>query len=136
MTGNLQAFSTEEFQDRVKRVQERMGENGIDVLLLHSPENIYYLAGHQTSGYFAYQAAVLAQNGDPWLLLRYLERGNVDEYSWLTEAVTWKEGDDVVEKTLALLRAVGATIVAFPIALFMTRTRSEAARRLRAKSVL
>lgn len=108
MTGNLQAFATGEFADRVRRVQERMGESGIDVLIVHSPENIYYLTGHQTSGYFAYQAAILARDGDPLLLLRYLERGNVAEYSWLDEAVTWKEGEDFVEITLDLLRAAGA----------------------------
>lgn len=107
MKGNRQAFSTGEFHDRVRRVQDEMGARGIDVLLVHSPENIYYLTGHQTSGYFAYQVVVLMPDADPQLLLRYLERGNVDEYSWLSEAATWKEGDDVVEKTLELVRASG-----------------------------
>jgi Xaa-Pro dipeptidase len=105
MTGNRQAFSTGEFQARVRRVQEAMAGRGIDILLIHAPENIYYLTGHQTSGYFAYQTVVLAQSGEPQLLLRLLERGNVDEYSWLAGAKTWREGDDVVEKTLELVRA-------------------------------
>jgi Xaa-Pro dipeptidase len=104
MTGNRQAFSTGEFQTRVRRVQEQMAARGIDILLIHAPENIYYLTGHQTSGYFAYQLVLLAQSGEPRLLLRFLERGNVDEYSWLETAETWKEGDDLVEKTLALVR--------------------------------
>jgi len=108
MEGKHQAFSTGEFRDRVRHTQEQMGERGIDILLIHSPENIYYLTGHQTSGYFAYQVVILAQKSEPQLLLRYLERGNVDEYSWLSEATTWKEGDDVVEKTLDLVRALGA----------------------------
>jgi Xaa-Pro dipeptidase len=108
MKGNQQAFSTIEFRDRVRRVKEQMNADGIDVLLVHSPENIYYLTGHQTSGYFAYQVLILSQKAEPQLLLRYLERGNVDEYSWLTEAATWKEGEDVVAKTLDLARAAGA----------------------------
>lgn len=108
MKGNRQAFSTGEFRDRVRLVQKQMEERGIDILLIHSPENIYYLTGHQTSGYFAYQVVILTRKAEPQLLLRYLERGNVDEYSWLPEAVTWKEGDDVVEKTLGLIRAAGA----------------------------
>ncbi len=106
MTGHLQAFSTAEFEERVRRVQARMGEQGIDVLLIHAPENIYYLTGHQTSGYFAYQVVILARSGAPRLLLRHLERGNVEEYSWLSEAATWREGDDLVEKTLALIPEV------------------------------
>jgi Xaa-Pro dipeptidase len=39
------------------------------------------------------------------LLLRYLERGNVTEYSWLAFAETWREGDDLIEKTLELVRS-------------------------------
>ena len=105
MTGNRQAFSTSEFQARVRRVQEEMIDGGIDILLIHAPENICYLTGHQTSGYFAYQVVVLAQSGEPQLLLRLLERGNVDEYSWLENAKTWREGDNLVEKTLDLVRA-------------------------------
>jgi Xaa-Pro dipeptidase len=105
MTGNRQAFSTGEFQTRVSRVQEAMASRGIDILLIHAPENIYYLTGHQTSGYFAYQVVIVAQSGEPQLLLRLLERGNVDEYSWLSSAKTWREGDNLVEKTLELVRA-------------------------------
>jgi Xaa-Pro dipeptidase len=108
MTGNRQAFSTDEFRTRVSRVHKAMENGGIDLLLIHSPENIYYLTGYQTSGYFAYQAAVLARGRDPELLVRFLERGNVNEYSWLDRAHTWKEGDDLVEATLRLVRSSGS----------------------------
>jgi Xaa-Pro dipeptidase len=105
VSGNRQAFTTEEYQGRVRRAQQEMAARGIDLLLIHSPENICYLTGHQTSGYFAYQVVALAQSGDPRLLLRFLERGNVDEYSWLGDTATWKEGDDHVAKTLDLARS-------------------------------
>lgn len=84
-----------------------MRARDIDILLIHSPENIYYLTGHQTSGYFAYQVLVVTHEGPPRLLLRFLERGNVDEYSWLDEAATWKEGDDLVTRTLAMVDEAG-----------------------------
>src|SRR5262245_51924657 len=105
MTGNRQAFPTSEFRDRVRRVQAAMVDRAIDVLLVHSPENIYYVTGYQTSGYFAYQTALLTQSGEPRLLLRFLERGNVEEYSWLDSALTWKEGDDLAAKTIDLVRS-------------------------------
>ena len=108
MTGNRQAFSTDEFRARVNRVHKEMEKSGIDLLLVHSPENIYYLTGYQTSGYFAYQAALVAPGRDPELLVRFLERGNVGEYSWLDRAQTWKEGDDLVEATLRLLGPLGS----------------------------
>ena len=107
MTGNRQAFSTDEFRARMRRVHKEMERAGIDLLLIHSPENIYYLTGYQTSGYFAYQVAALARDRDPELLVRFLERGNVGEYSWLDSAQTWKEGDDLVEATLRLVKSSG-----------------------------
>jgi len=85
-----------------------MREREIDVLLLHSPENIYYLTGYQTSGYFAYQMLAVPTDGTPILLVRYLERGNVHEYSWLDSYETWREGDDVVERSAAVISRLGA----------------------------
>src|SRR6187551_5100 len=107
MTGKRQAFSTAEFRGRVERVQQEMAQRGVDLLLIHAPENIYYLTGYQTSGYFAYQVALLGPSGDPQLLCRFLERRNVDEYSWLETAATWKEGDDLIAETLRFIKASG-----------------------------
>jgi Xaa-Pro dipeptidase len=107
MTGNRQAFSTAEFRGRIQRVQGAMEAFGVDLLLIHAPENIYYLTGYQTSGYFAYQVALLGKSGDPELLCRFLERGNVNEYSWLDRASTWKEGDDLIAETVRLVKASG-----------------------------
>jgi Xaa-Pro dipeptidase len=128
MTGNRQAFSTEEFRARVHRVHVEMERQGIDLLLIHAPENIYYLTGYQTSGYFAYQVALIARGRDPELLVRFLERGNVNEYSWLDHASTWKEGDDMVEETLRCVKALGAhkTIGLEKQSWFLTAAMSEA----------
>jgi Xaa-Pro dipeptidase len=106
--GKRQAFSTEEFEGRVGRVRQAMAAQGIDVLLLHAPENIYYLTGYQTSGYFAYQVLAVTHEAEPVLLVRYLEKGNVWEYAWLEDARTWREGDDVVAETAALVSGASA----------------------------
>ena len=128
MTGNRQAFSTEEFRARVRRVHAEMEKQGIDLLLIHAPENIYYLTGYQTSGYFAYQVALIARGRDPELLVRFLERGNVTEYSWLDHASTWKEGDDMAEVTLRCVRSLGShkTIGLEKQSWFLTAAMSEA----------
>ena len=47
-----------------------------------------------------------ADGAVPILLLRYLEKGNVDEYSWLENCETWREGEDVVQRTVDVLRTV------------------------------
>ncbi len=107
MKGNQQAFSTIEFKERIRNVQAKMAFYALDVLFIHSPENIYYLTGHQTSGYFAYQVLLLPRDGEPRLLLRYLEKGNVDEYSWMVNPDTWKEGDDLVQRTIEVFNEIG-----------------------------
>ena len=106
MKGNRQAFSTIEYKARLQRVQAEMRRRDIPVLLLHSPENIYYLSGYQTSGYFAYQVLIVTEAEEPTLLVRFLERGNVDEYAWLSHDETWREGDDVIVRTVEAIRGV------------------------------
>lgn len=108
MTGRLQAFPTQEFRARLGKVRDEMTRRGIDALLIHAPENIYYLSGYQTSGYFAYQTLIVTQAPEPTLLVRYLERGNIDEYSWLDGGETWREGEDVVRRTAQVVTALGA----------------------------
>jgi Xaa-Pro dipeptidase len=107
MTGRLQAFATDEFKQRLTKVQENMQHEGIDLLMLHAPENIYYLSGYQTSGYFAYQTLIVTPSSAPTLLVRYLERGNIDEYSWLEGGETWREGDNVVQRSIDVVRQLG-----------------------------
>jgi len=123
MTGRLQAFPTREFEARIANIQAAMKKRSIDLLLLHSPENIYYSCGFQTSGYFAYQVLFVPTTGQPTMLVRYLERGNIHEYSYLEEYETWKEGDDVVERTLDVVRKLkceSATIALETTSWFLT----------------
>ncbi|MTV19109.1 MULTISPECIES: Xaa-Pro peptidase family protein [Bradyrhizobium] len=128
MAGNRQAFSTEEFRVRVRRVHAEMERQDIDLLLIHAPENIYYLTGYQTSGYFAYQVALVARGRDPELLVRFLERGNVNEYSWLDRAETWREGDNLIESTLRCAQSLGShkTVGLEKQSWFLTAAMSEA----------
>ena len=40
-----------------------MEEKGVDGLMIHSPENIYYLTGYHSVGYFTYTALILTSKG-------------------------------------------------------------------------
>ena len=79
------AFTREEYLGRVDRVRGRMKERGIDALLLHTPENICYLTGFQTSGYYFVQALIVPADKDPIFVVRALEKQNVDAWSWLAD---------------------------------------------------
>ena len=49
---------------------------GIDVMVVTGPENIFYLTGQQTPGYYTFQALVLPVDGEPAFVVRQLEYFN------------------------------------------------------------
>lgn len=101
--GHRKPFEEAEFRKRMKAAQDALAGAGLDGMLIHTPENIYYLTGYETTGYFEYQVLVLPAAGDPCLLVRNVERLNVDEYSWLPGAYTWRDGDDYYLATAQLV---------------------------------
>ena len=77
------AFPTEEYLTRLDAVRSRMAALEIDALLVTGPENICYLSGFQTPGYYFPQTLVVTHHRDPQIVIRKFEGGNVDAYSWL-----------------------------------------------------
>ena len=47
------AFDEEEYRARLAAVRARMADHGVEVCLLSTPENIFYLTGLDHWGYFA-----------------------------------------------------------------------------------
>lgn len=139
--GNQQAFPRKEFDDRVQNIQHDMAALGLDVLLVHTPENICYLTGYETSGYFEYQVLAIPAAGVPRLLVRNVEQLNVDEYTWHQDAFVWRDGTDFFEATARLVDFLGAPIPA-RIGLeshswFVTaRVSAELAARLRGREIV
>ena len=100
------AFTREEYLGRVDRVRARMKEKGLDALLIHTPENICYLSGFQTSGYYFVQVLIVPVDKDPVFIVRALEKQNVDAWSWLAgeQAIGYMDYDnpaDIVFKALS-----------------------------------
>ena len=53
-----------------------MKEKGFDLVLLSGPENIFYLTGQQTPGYYTFQCLCVPASGEPFHVLRGLEAMN------------------------------------------------------------
>ena len=53
---NLLAFPIETYRARLASVQSDLNDKGLAGCLLFDPENIYWLTGYQTIGYFTFQA--------------------------------------------------------------------------------
>ena len=50
-----------------------MAQADIDLLIVTSPENICYLSGYESAGYFVQQALLVATAAEPVLVIRALE---------------------------------------------------------------
>lgn len=100
-------FSLAEYQERLTKLRASMQERGVEVLLSFTPENIYYLSGYQTPGYYTYQCVIVPLEGDPVMFTRYLEETNVRGLSWIDTRAYYNDNQDPVEETLRALREHG-----------------------------
>lgn len=100
-------FSREEYQGRVDKVRQGMSERGIDVLLVHNPEHIFYLTGYQSFGLRNYNCLILPREGELQLVLRELESHLVAVFSWLNKVRPVADEEDPIQATIDTLRAMG-----------------------------
>ena len=103
-TGRELVFEAAEYERRLALVQQAMDAAGLEVLLLHSPENIYYVSGYHTLGYFGYQCLVIPRDGRPVHVIRAFEESNVRTKSWVSDFVGYADGGSPFEATVSALR--------------------------------
>jgi Xaa-Pro dipeptidase len=101
------AFSSDEYQRRLRGLRDGMRARAIDTLLVFVPENICYLTGYETIGYASFAALVVRHQDEPALLVREMERTVAETTTWLSSFVTFSDTEDPVEQTLELLRRHG-----------------------------
>lgn len=97
-------FTIEEYQQRLEKLRQVMAGRGIDVLMSFTPENIYYMTGYQTPGYYVYQCLVVPMEREPFMVTRYLEETNVVGLSWLDDRASFQDWEDPVETTVKALK--------------------------------
>ena len=66
-------FTDEELARRLNSVRAEMSQLGLDIILLSSPENIFYLIGLDHWGYFAPTILIVPAWGDMVLITRQME---------------------------------------------------------------
>jgi Xaa-Pro dipeptidase len=101
------AFSRDEYAQRLANVRQQMAAHEIDTLLVNTPENITYVAGHRTPGYYIFQCLIIPPSGDPFILLRSAEAGSAQIYGWVDDIVPIGDTDDSVELLVSQLRERG-----------------------------
>jgi len=102
-----QYFSLEEYQQRLDALRGRMQQKGVDVMLVHTPENLYYMTGYQTPGYYWYQTLVVPMDKEPVFVTRLLEDSNAEHLTWVEERRPYGDSEDWVAKTRDVLVDLG-----------------------------
>jgi len=63
-------FPLQTYRHRLHRLQSALGEQALSGALLFDPENIYWLCGYQSIGYFTFQCLFVPAEGGPALVSR------------------------------------------------------------------
>jgi len=86
------SFSLDEYQLHNRKLQTEMRKLGVDMLLLSTPENIYYSTGYRswyTSSLFRPVYVLVPSEGNPAIILRILEKTTVQFTSWTPHIYCW-----------------------------------------------
>jgi Xaa-Pro dipeptidase len=105
--GSESAFPKAEYDQRVARARKFLAAAGIDVMVVTGPENIFYLTGQQTPGYYTFQALVLPVEGEPAFVVRQLEYFNFIANTFITNAEIYQDGDLPVNFLVNVIKARG-----------------------------
>ena len=68
------SFSQDEYLRRYRLVMDGIRKAGVDALLVRGPENITYLTGYETPGYYGYHCLILVPGESPVLVGRQVWR--------------------------------------------------------------
>jgi Xaa-Pro aminopeptidase len=92
---------------RMERVRHRMGEAGVDVLLLSHGADLPWLTGYRAMPLERLTMLVLPVEGDPVLVVPALEAPRVAEAERLFTLVPWTDIEDPVDLVTSLLPGTG-----------------------------
>jgi Xaa-Pro dipeptidase len=101
------AFSAQEYAQRVARTRTALAAAHIDAMIVTGPENIFYLTGQQTPGYYTFQALVLPVDGDPVFVIRQLEYFNFIANTYIPDARVYSDGENPIDVLVAVVDKMG-----------------------------
>lgn len=102
-------FPQEEFDGRLARVRRRMQELDLQGCLISVPEDIYYLAGVNHWGFFAYHMLVVPPEGEMVMIARAMEKVTMGIQLTNARFVGFADLEDPAETTITVMRTCGLT---------------------------
>jgi Xaa-Pro dipeptidase len=87
-------FTMTEYEARLARLRQSMAARNLDAFLVTTPENLFYLTGYQTPGYYWFQALVVPLAGEPFMVTRLIEDSNVQTRTWISESHPYRDHEN------------------------------------------
>ena len=88
------AFDPEVYASRLTLVQAHLDTQGLGGVLLFDPENMYWLTGYQTIGYFTFQTMFVPASGKPVVVSRVVNRDLALAHDTIDEFIDIVDGDE------------------------------------------
>lgn len=105
--GSESVFPASEYARRIDLVRAAMAERQLDLALLSGPENVFYLTGQQTPGYYTFQCLCIPREGAPFLVIRGLEAMNARLNTWLTTIIGYADDSHPAAAVALVLKERG-----------------------------
>jgi Xaa-Pro dipeptidase len=100
-------FPMAEFEARLARLRDALAARELDAAIVTTPENLFYLTGYQTPGYYWFQALVVPVASEPFMVTRLLEDSNVQLRTWLELSFPYADREDPPKALAAAIRRRG-----------------------------
>ncbi|WP_227936273.1 M24 family metallopeptidase [Alkalihalobacillus deserti] len=79
-------FALEEYTQRLEAVKKRMVDEGVDVLLISNPSNMFYLTNYSAWSFYVHQMMVVTlEDAQPIWIGRQMDASGVGKTTWLDE---------------------------------------------------
>ena len=98
------AFSDAEYRQRLLAVRSRMEAAGLEALLVNKPENMFYLSGYETHGFFWFQVLVVTLDKEPFFIVRTPEASNIRHTSIYQTYIGYADYESPIKPVAAFLQ--------------------------------
>ena len=106
-SGAESVFRPDEYDRRVHALRQAMRRADLDLLLITGAENVFYLCGQQTPGYYSFQCLAVPADGPCFLINRALESMNARLNSFLPDIDGYADDSDPAVAVAEVLKARG-----------------------------
>jgi len=97
-------FTVEEYRARLGRVQKEITARGVDVLMVTHLENIYYLTGYRTIGFYSFMALFVQPSGDPTHFGRFIEKSSLQGSAWIDDLELHQDTEAYIDACTRIIK--------------------------------